>query len=324
MPIQMSLMCPTRPTRPTRLGAALLALLAPAVAAAQETAPPASEVGTVSALPAGGSARTMARDWMIPPAGDLVLGGSLTFLTADAGPMDRALKFTDAVFVGLHVHYALANRVELSLAQSFLPKQPSYTDELVWQGGALGARVGFGSRYASWLRFAGGPLLDRQGGWGSASLGFQARKSIDPTIVFQGALGGVGTGLRYDDPREHAWLAEIQTTGEIIFRSPRNEVAFWLGTQFHFPVASDSSSLLVPLDPETRVSFHLGLVLAYVETWDLQSEVVFWDRGDVDESGTTLPIFDGGFDQVQLLFAISRRFSKKEAPTDQREIHLAR
>src|SRR5262245_41913841 len=90
--------------------------LVPSLAAAQQESPSTSATGNVSASPAGGSARTMARDWMIPPAGDLVIGGSITFLTADDGPMDRELDFTDAVFVGVQAHYAIAGRAELSLA----------------------------------------------------------------------------------------------------------------------------------------------------------------------------------------------------------------
>jgi hypothetical protein len=262
----------------------------------------------------------MANDWMIPPAGDLVLGGSLTFLTADAGPAGRPLKFTDVVLVGVHTHYSVKGRLELSLGASFLPKQPSYTDELVWQGAGLGVRIGFGKRYAAWIRGGIGPLLDRQGEWGSGSLGVQARKSIHEVVVFQGSVSGAGTGLRFDEgPEEKAWLAEASVVGELIFRTPRNEVAFWMGTQFHFPVASDPPEVL---DPDPRVSFHLGLVLAFVEDWDLVSELVFWDRGDVEVAGTTLPILDGGFDQRQLIFSISRRF-RRAAQVD-REIHLAR
>jgi hypothetical protein len=298
---------------------ALLALL-PLTAVAQEQPAP-EAAGVMSTPSSGGSQRHMANtDWMIPPAGDWVLGGSLTFLTADVGPGDRALDFTDVVMFGVHSHLSIKGRVEVSLGTTLLPKKPEWTDENPWQGSSAGLRVGFGKRYAAWLRGAGGPNLGENGWWGAATAGFQARKSIHETIVFQGSVGGLGTRLWLDEPNRKAWLAEVGAVGEMIFRTPRSEVAFWLGTQLWFPVASEPTMLV---DPETRVSFHLGLILAFIPEWDIATQVVWNDRGDSAEPATELPILDGGFDQTQLTFSISRRFGRAEYERD-REIHLAR
>ena len=272
-----------------------------------------------------GSQRTLANDWMIPPAGDFVLGGALSFLTAPVGPddpWDRSFDFTDVVLVGVHTHYSVKGRVELSAATSLLPKKPEWANENPWQGSSGGLRVGFGKRYAAWLRGAVGPVMGENGTWGAGTLGFQGRKAIHETIVFQGSVGGLGTHLWLDEPKEKAWLAEVGAVGEMIFRTPHNEVAVWFGTQFWFPVASDPSAII---DPETRVSFHMGLVLAYVDKWDIVFETIFNDRGDVEEPGSTLPILEGGFDQTQLVFSISRRFARGEYDRDKsREIHIAR
>jgi hypothetical protein len=222
----------------------------------------------------------------------------------------------------VNAHYSIKGRVELSAGTTLLPKKPEWSEELVWQGAGLGARIGFGKRWAAYLRGAGGPIVDQAGWWYAGAAGVQARKSIHETIVFQGSVGGLGSRLDFDGPGNKAWLVEIGATGEIIFRTPGNEVAFWLGSQFHFPVGSGPDDAL---DPETRVSFHLGTVLAYVPKWDIVFEVVINDRGDVMEAGSTLPVLDGGFDQTQVSFSIARRFGKDEYSRNKdREIHLAR
>jgi len=97
--------------------------------------------------------------------------------------------------------------------------------------------------------------------------------------------------------------------------SPRGEVAAWLGAQFRVPLVASpgdgdpDATTGMFLDPQTRMSFHVGVVLSYIESWDLFARVAIVDRGDFAEPGTTLPILDGGFDQTHVIFGITRRFA---------------
>lgn len=298
--------------------------LRPALADEPDQAPASAELVYTTA--GGASPRGKAEDWLIMPAGLLTATGTLTFMTADGGLRpEETVKFTDVVFFALAGRYSIKGRAELALGVTLLPKQPSYTDESPWQGTHLGGRVGFGKRYAGWLHLAGGPLLSTASGyWANTELGIEAKKSIDPSVVFQGGLGGTFTALLYDQATDESfWMSELAVDGEMIFRAPRGEVAFWLGTQFRFPLvknpgpsAPDPASGLF-MDPQTRVNFYLGFVLSAIPAWDIFIQYVFVDRGDLINPPTTLPILSGGFDQGHLIFGLTRRFkqSPPQAPT---------
>lgn len=301
---------------------AAIAALAPRAARAEEDRSSVDEA-SLAAGPGGASARSQAKDWMILPEGVFTLGGGLTFLTADGGALgDEEVKFTDVVLLGFDARYSLGGRAEILGGLSLLPKQPSFTDELIWQGGNLGLRVGFGERYAAWAAASGGPLLDDAGFWGSADLGVQARKSVHETLVFQGALGGAATSLFFDQDTEEAfWFSEVLASGEVVFREPSGNVALWLGTEFRFPVfenpdeSSPDPASGQFLDSQTRVNVHVGFVLAYIENWDIFGRFVVVDRGDLVDPATTLPILASGFDQNHIVFGLARRF---EADPDER------
>lgn len=278
---------------------------------------------------AGASARGKAEDWLIMPAGVVTTTGTLTFMTADGGLSEDKVKFTDVVFFSFAFRYAIKGRAELALGVNLLPKQPSFTDESPWQGANLGARVGFGKRFAGWLHLAGGPLLSTSSGyWLNSELGIEAKKSIDPSVVFQGGLGGTATALVFDESTDESfWMSELAVDGEMIFRAPQGEVAFWLGTQFRFPLVknpgpgSPDPATGLFLDPQTRVNFYLGFVLSAIPAWDIFVQYVFVDRGDLVNPATTLPILSGGFDQGHLIFGITRRF--KQAPPQSPSLYLA-
>src|SRR5687768_10684402 len=68
-------------------------------------------------------------------------GASLDFLTRDRTPDEKALKFTDVVLFRVHGLLSIGKDGELFGGVDILAKQPSYTDELVWQGALLGARL---------------------------------------------------------------------------------------------------------------------------------------------------------------------------------------
>jgi hypothetical protein len=276
------------------------------------------EVGEFTVASAG-DVRAYAQDWLILPEGSATVGGDLRFLTAEGGLGDEALRFTDVVLLDVNGRLALGGRGELFAGTTLLPKQPSRTGELLWQGSNVGGRVGFGERYAATARAAFGPALGHSGFWGTADVGVEARRSIHPTLRFQGLLGGSATTLflegRPDSGTADRRLGfgEVVVDGEVVFRMPNGEVAVWLGTQFRFPVARFASpaSARAELEPQTRVNFRLGGVLSYIEDWDLYAEFIVTDRGELREPTTTLPILDGGFDQTTLLLGVTRRFDGK-------------
>src|SRR5688572_17963909 len=79
-------------------------------------------------------------------------GASLDFLTSDPSLGGERLKFTDVVLFRLHAMVALGKRVELFGGTDLLPKQPSFTNELPWQGSLIGARVKLTKKLSSYVR----------------------------------------------------------------------------------------------------------------------------------------------------------------------------
>jgi hypothetical protein len=188
----------------------------------------------------------------------------------------------------------------------------------VWQGGHVGALIGLGGRLAGFAQAAGGPLMDSVGWWAGFDVGVQARKSLDDIVVFQGALGGATSMLFFDEDTEEAfWFAELAGHGEILFQADEI-LAGWIGVDYRVPVAHapDAPDPLsgAYLDPQPRVNFHLGFVLAYLDHWDLFAELAILDRGDIADPATTLPIIEGGFDQMHFVFGLLRRFQTRNSP----------
>ncbi len=304
---------------------ALASLFSPTRAHAQSEPSAAESIALVDSDV--GSARSKANDWMIMPAGTTTLGGHLGFMTAYAGLGDDEIRFTDVVLMTLHARRAFKDRFEIYGSSSFLPKQPSFTDELVWQSASAGARVGAGERYAANLSFSGGALLGDQGYWGAGGLVIQARKSLHSTLVVEGAMGGITTALIEDERESPAWLTELSTSAELVFRVPNGMMAGWIGTEFRFPVAHDSSPSdagAEPYDPQTRVNVHLGVVLSYIRDWDIYAKLAVVDRGDLVNPATTLPILEGGFDQKYLIVGLTRRFRPSKHTRPDEAYYIAR
>src|SRR5207249_3957322 len=78
------------------------------------------------------------------------LGASLDFMTSDPSLGGRELKFTDVVLFRVHGLVAIGHRLELFGGADLLAKQPSYTDELVWQGGLAGARYRISDAFSAY------------------------------------------------------------------------------------------------------------------------------------------------------------------------------
>jgi hypothetical protein len=237
------------------------------------------------------------------------LGGSLDFLTSDPTLAGKPLKFTDVVFFRAHGLVAIGKHLELFAGTDLLPKQPSYTDELAWQGALAGARmiVGNASVYA---RGQFGPLLERTGWWSGGEAAAQYRYDLaEQTLWWESTLGGTYTQLfpEHLHPRP-LWQTELLAQTGIAVRDKKGLAATWLSFAFHFPLASQPAAVL---DPQTRVDVYLGIVLGVTRTLDLFMEVSILDRGDFDNPATTLPILAGGFDQHRLVFGFNRRFGER-------------
>jgi hypothetical protein len=284
------------------LVALALSWASPSVFAQEEAQPESTVVLT------GMDARAMATDWLLLPEGGRTLGGALRFLTAEGGLGEGPLRFTDVLLVDVNGRKALGRRTEVFGGLTLLPKQPSRTGEVAWQGAQLGGRVGFAERYAASLSARVGPTLAHTGNWLTADAALEGRKSLHDTVVLQGALGAGATALRFTDGATQSQLGfgEIVADGTLIFRAPQGEAACWVGTQLRFPVATFVSRGV--LEPQTRVNFRLGGVLAFINEWDILVEFSVADRGELNHPTTTLPILDGGFDQTTLTLGLTRRW----------------
>lgn len=290
----------------------------PAPAPADEARPAAAEVMSVGESgPIGSSARGGAMDWLVMPSG-FDLGGALRYAMSPPGALsDRPLRFTDLAFLDLHARFALPGRTELAIATTLVPKQPSDSDEPLWQGTSLGLRwqPSRTGRYALGAAGAAGPMLDDLGRWAEGGLSIASRKRLvgdaSGGIQFEGALGADGTFLL---PRagDRTSLVETRLDLGILFHagergSKGGGVAVWLSTSYAVPVwhrGLDPVSMTA-LDPQSRLSFAIGVMGSLLDTWDLIIELRQSDRGDLAFAPTRLPILDGGFDLEQLVFGVT-------------------
>ena len=284
----------------------LAASLIPALAFAQDDAERTATMGSSISSP-----RSHVENYLVLPDDSTELGGEVAFVTAREGPGGEALRFTDVALLRLHARYGLLKGgAEIVFGGDFLMKQPSTTDESVWQAASVAARLGVGRKLALNVGGAGGPLLGRDGHWGTATAQLEGKTAVHDTVAFSGALGVSGTKLRSDD---EPWLAEAGLRAQTIFRAG-NAFGFWLGVDLAVPIAHEAD--VMPIDPQTRLGFHAGTVYALVDDWDFYADFAVIDRGDAADPATTLPILDGGFDQQQIIFGVIRRFSVPDFDDD--------
>jgi hypothetical protein len=164
--------------------------------------------------------------------------------------------------------------------------------------------------------------LNDAGGWGSVALGAQTRKSLHETIRVQAALGGAATRLFMGEDSGRPWFTEVVAHGEALLRTPRGELATWLGVDYRVPLVHDDGNL--EIDPKVRLSAHLGFLIGYVKRWDLYLLFSVVDRGDLAEPATTLPVLDGGFDQGQIVIGASRHFDLLSARKKEQILQIIR
>lgn len=255
------------------------------------------------------SERNVSGGWLILPEGQEV-GAELRFITAKPASLGAdELAFSDIGILGLHARTALGGKVDLAAAVDLLPKQPSYADERIWQGATLGINAQPWRRaVALRARVGGGPMLGDLGWWGQGALGVDARKQLHAIMTFQGGISAVGTTLLPDaaasDP---AWLVEAAVTGSVLFRDPEGWTGGWLGFGYALPVSHAGRDPMsgVSLDPQPRLDLALGVVLSFVDNWDIYARYAYIDRGDMAAMATRLPILDGGFDQGQIVLGVN-------------------
>lgn len=288
----------------------LCALVTPATALAQPTAVDVQPTAArTESMGTGSSSRSYAADWMVNPLPELEVGVSLKFITAPENPLspdDEEIRFTDIGIFNAGARYSFAKRFEAYGGFDLLAKQPSYLDEPILTAASGGLRMALGETWALWAQGGGGPLMNDVGAWGSASAGIQKRKSIDETVRFQGSLGSSNTRLFMGDASGRPWFSEVAAHGEAVLRSPRGEFAGWLGADYRVPIYHDDGNL--DIDPQVRLNFQVGMMLGYIDNWDLFTAFTFVDRGDIQDPATTLPMIDGGFDQAQIVFGAARHF----------------
>lgn len=246
------------------------------------------------------------------------LGASLDFMTSDPSLADRKLKFTDVVLFRAHGLVAVGRQAEVFAGIDLLPKQPSYTDELVWQSALLGARYRFCETWSAYMRGQGGPGLDRDGYWLAGEAAAQYRLDLaEKTLFWESALGATYTQLFPDVADDLFWQTELLAQSGIAVREKKGIFATWLAFTFQFPLAarptrsSPDPASGRALDPQTRVGVAFGMVLGVSRSVDLFTEISILDRGDPGDPRTTLPILGGGFDQNRIVFGFNRRFGAR-------------
>lgn len=245
------------------------------------------------------------------------LGASLNFLTSAPSLGGEKLAFTDVMLLRLHALMSLG-QYDLFMGSDLLPKQPSYTNELVWQGALAGIRTTIGDKNAAWVRGQGGPQLGRDGYWFNAEAAAQYRYALQRELFFEASLGWAHSQLNFkEDVERFFFVEEVFTQVGLALRDPRKgKFALWLTFDYYLPVIS-GPDLSDPdpltggsLDPQPRVNLHIGALGAITRSVDLFMEFSILDRGDLEDPTTTLPILHRGFDQKQIIFGFMKHFGR--------------
>ncbi len=277
------------------------------VAAAESIPTTADSTGEV--LTVGRSHRGVAQDYLVLPSGG-ELTAQMKFLTTDAMlGSGESLKFTDLALFGITGRWSLFTKLELAASVQLLPKQPSSTDEKPWQSVGFSLRSPLGRHVAVALSGGGGHLFQHQGKWIQESISVEWKKPIDEDfLAFDVQVGLNGLGLSSPDTTTStAYLTEAAMKTTALFHEPHGKWGGWLAIGYAVPMTSSGRDPTTELsiDPQPRLDFHLGTVLSLVPKWDIYVDFAVVDRGD-GQPGTQLPILDGGFDQKQIMFGVTR------------------
>jgi hypothetical protein len=267
-----------------------------------------AEAGVVSVTGAA-SMRSVAKNVLVAPDGG-ELTGAMKFIMSDPSLGGEPLKFTDLGLFDLSGRWSVMSKLELSANVDLLPKQPSFTDEKVFQGAGGAARVPLGPESAIEIYGGGGHLIDHDGAWSREGLAIEWKKPIEREFLSFDIKGGVD-GVTLSAPAARgAFLTEVSVQTSALFHDPEGHVGAWVGIAYAMPVQSSGvdPTTNMALDPQARLDFHLGAVAAVDKEWDLFADFVVVDRGDLQNPATRLPILDGGFDQKQIVLGVTRHF----------------
>jgi hypothetical protein len=280
----------------------LLALGGTAGAESVVPEPMTADVETV-----GRSHRGVAENYLVMPRGG-ELSAQMKFVTAERMLDGDALKFTDLALFEVSGRWSLFTRLELGASVSLLPKQPSDTEEKPWQSVGFTLRSPLGTNVALQLAGAGGHLMSHTGKWTSESLTLEWRKPIHDVLAFDVQGGVSGLGLDAPNTASSAFITEVSLSTTAMFRMPNGVWGAWMGIGYAVPVQSTGRDPTtdMTIDPQPRLGFHSGTVVSLVKNWDLFVDISVIDRGDRGQPATQLPILDGGFDQRQVIFGITR------------------
>jgi hypothetical protein len=291
--------------------AASLSLGATAHADSLDISAPAAQAESVTI---GSSARGVAQDYLVMPSGG-ELTGQMKFIMADSILGNAPLKFTDLALFGITGRWSLFQKLEVAASADFLPKQPSYTDEKAWQSVSFALRSPLANHVALAVSGAGGHLIDHTGMWSREAMLIEWKKPIccdHENIVAFDLQGGIdGLGLSAPGATRNAFLTELGTQFSTLVREPTGHWGAWLGIAYALPVQHSGADPTTGLaiDPQPRLDFHLGTVVSIESTWDLFVDFAVIDRGDLQVPATRLPILDGGFDQKQVVFGVTRHIA---------------
>jgi hypothetical protein len=296
---------------------ALVALVigCPVIAMAEPAPPDTTDedasYAMAESISVSGSARSMASGWLIMPEG-WEATGELKFLTSDAPPGGARMKLTDVVVSRAGLRKSFGGKAEVAVGIDLLPKQPSDTDENVFQAADLGLQYGIGRKSAVYVGLGGGPLTHRHAVLTTAGAGLERRAIVHDTLSFQLGLGGNLSNLAFDGGADHAVLGELVTSVRTLFQI-QDAFGLWFTGSFAFPVAHGGSLMGgAEFDPQTRVDVGVGMVYSLVDDWDVFMQLAVVDRGDLDDPATTLPILEGGTDQRVFTFGVTRHFGQKD------------
>jgi hypothetical protein len=284
---------------------------------------PSPSVRTADVEMSAGYGRAVAEDYQVLPSGQ-ELSTQLRFITADASLGAAPVKFSDVALFDLGFNAAVGKKLAINASIVALPKQPSFTDELVWQGASIGLRGQIAKRYALGVQGSGGPLLGVDGLWTNTSVFVQHKRRLSEVTAFD-LSGGVDGSLLSPSRGKGGMLAEVSGHASVLVNVPNGVWGGWVGVGYAVPVYSHGNTIdsmamsadpnagaaSMKLDPQPRLDFTIGSGVRIGDNWDMFAAFTIVDRGDISRAQTLLPMLDGGFDQKQFILGLSRRLDLK-------------
>jgi hypothetical protein len=262
--------------------------------------------------------RAVAEDYLVLPTG-YELGGDLRTITADGGLGARPIKLTDVGIVDASVEWAVHRHIEIDASASVLAKQPADAGAAIFQGGSLTLRRDLFAATALAVSASAGPLVGFHGlSYGAAAFATHKHR-LNEIVSFSLALGANAIFVRPSGEAQPPTVLEAAGHAAVLVRVPNDGVwGGWLGAGYALPVFHHGNDPVsgMALDPQPRLDIDIGNGVRLSDDWDLTASLSIIDRGDLGVPATRLPILDGGFDQIQIMVGVSRRFGSSREPGD--------